>query len=338
MFFDLAAALAALPEIGDRIREALARLMPGGVTVLLANPERRFPLACGDDPETLGLRVISVPALEAVAVGVLQSSANLAGGPDPRALAEVPDSIVEGVDLVIDGGALPGVASTVVDLRRYDHGFGEPWRVMREGAVTLEELRTKLDGQFHFNPAIYAQVIREEIPLYEVLQDELARCCGTGARRILELGTGTGETARRLLEIHPQASLVGIDESGAMLAVARRALAGRDVSLHEQRLQDPLPPGRFDLVASALAVHHLSGPEKADLFKRVRRALAPGGRFVLADVVVPIDPADGGVALSPGYDKPSTVTEQLQWLEEAGFRANVMWHSGDLAVLLADAT
>jgi tRNA threonylcarbamoyl adenosine modification protein (Sua5/YciO/YrdC/YwlC family) len=337
LFFDLDAAFAAVPEMGDRLREALGRLMPGAVTALIPNPARRFPLACGNDPETLGFRVISVPSLSQVRVPVLQSSANLAGRPDARELADVPAEIVEGADLVLDGGTLPGVASTVVDLRRYDHGFGEPWSVVREGAVSFDQLSTKLDGQFHFNPEIYAEVIRREIPLYDLLQDELARCCGTGARRILELGTGTGETARRLLDLHPGASLVGIDESAGMLEVARKALAGRDVTLIVARLQDPLPPGRFDLVASALTVHHLSGLEKAHLFERVRAALAPGGRFVLADVVVPRDPVDAAVALSTGYDKPSSVAEQLEWLSQAGFRASVTWQSGDLAVLVADA-
>jgi tRNA (cmo5U34)-methyltransferase len=84
-------------------------------------------------------------------------------------------------------------------------------------------------------------------------------------------------------------------------------------------------------------VHHLSGLEKAHLFERVRAALAPGGRFVLADVVVPRDPVDAAVALSTGYDKPSSVAEQLEWLSQAGFRATVTWQSGDLAVLVADA-
>jgi L-threonylcarbamoyladenylate synthase len=61
MFFDLELALAALGDLGPGLRTALARLLPGPVTVLLPNLGLRFPLACGDDPLTLGLRVPFVP-------------------------------------------------------------------------------------------------------------------------------------------------------------------------------------------------------------------------------------------------------------------------------------
>src|SRR5215472_11795900 len=112
MFFSLDAAMAALPELGNRTRAALQRLMPGGVTVLLPNPGRRWPLASQSDPATVGIRVVSVPVIGETDVAVLQSSANLAGGLEARRLSEVPDSIRGGVDVAIDGGALPGIAST----------------------------------------------------------------------------------------------------------------------------------------------------------------------------------------------------------------------------------
>src|SRR5207302_130116 len=79
------------------------------------------------------------------------------------------------------------------------------------------------------------------------------------ARTMLELGTGTGETARRLLARHPGARLVGIDASEAMLAAAQTVLPGDRVRLLAGRLEEPLPGGAFDLVASALCVHHLDG-------------------------------------------------------------------------------
>jgi SAM-dependent methyltransferase len=75
------------------------------------------------------------------------------------------------------------------------------------------------------------------------------------------------------------------------------------------QLTDPLPPGPFDLVVSALAVHHLEGPDKAALFARVRGVLRPGGRFVLGDVVIPVD---------------------------AGFDAAGVWAERDLVVVCAD--
>jgi tRNA (cmo5U34)-methyltransferase len=121
-----------------------------------------------------------------------------------------------------------------------------------------------------------------------------------------------------------------------MLGAARAALpAGRRVELRAGRIQEPLPAGPFDLVASALCVHHLDGGEKADLFSRVREVLAPGGRFVLADLVLPVDPAAPRTPFTPGFDKPSTLEDQLRWLAEAGFDASVVWQDGDLAVIVA---
>ena len=79
------------------------------------------------------------------------------------------------------------------------------------------------------------------------------------------------------------------------------------------------------------------GSTKADLFRRVASVLAPGGRFVLGDVVVPEDPADVVTPIDADYDTPSTVPEQLRWLVEAGLRARLAWAHRDLAVLVGDA-
>jgi L-threonylcarbamoyladenylate synthase len=138
MFFDRDRALEALPELEPRTRHALTGLLPGPVTLLLPNPKGRYPLA----GETLGLRVPDLPALKLVAVPVLQSSANHAGGPDPRRLVDVPEDIRSGADLVIDGGDLPGTPSTVIDLRRYERD-GE-WSVLRKGALAPEAIGTVL--------------------------------------------------------------------------------------------------------------------------------------------------------------------------------------------------
>jgi L-threonylcarbamoyladenylate synthase len=333
MFFSLELALAAVPEIGERTRGAMARLLPGAVTVLVPNPAGRFALACGDDVRTLGIRVPVVPSLEGVRRPVLQSSANRAGGADPRTLDEVPVLFRAAVDLVIDAGSLPGTPSTVVDLRRYEVD-GE-WQVVREGAVGERALTEALHWQYHFDASSYADEIREDLPFYDALQDSLAGASGSGAKRILDLGTGTGETARRLLERHPDASLVGIDENEQMLAVARDALPASRVSLHPARIEDPLPEGPFDVVATALCVHHLDGRAKAELFERIRDALVPDGLFVLADVVVPVDPALATTPLTPGYDRPSPLADQIRWLAEAGFEPRVVWEQGDLAVVAA---
>jgi tRNA (cmo5U34)-methyltransferase len=123
-----------------------------------------------------------------------------------------------------------------------------------------------------------------------------------------------------------------------MLAAARQALPTDRVELRVGRIEESLPAGPFDLVASALAVHHLDPGQKARLFEWVREVLAPGGRFVLADVVVPEDPAEARIPLTPGFDKPSRVSEQLGWLAAAGFEPRVTWERGDLVVIAADAT
>ena len=190
-------------------------------------------------------------------------------------------------------------------------------------------------GQFHFSPERYLELMHNELPGYEEIQEEVAKAAaGPAVEDALELGTGTGETAIRVARLHPEARLTGIDESASMLAAARAAL-GHAPFLIVQRLEDPLPPGPFDLVFSALAVHHLDGPGKADLFRRVARVLRPNGRFVLGDVVIPDDPEDAVVPLSPDYDLPDTAADQLAWLEEAGFEARVTWRLRDLAVFAA---
>jgi L-threonylcarbamoyladenylate synthase len=147
MFLSLAAALAALPELQERERAVLGRLLPGPVTLLLPNRRLRFPLACGPDPDTLGVRVPllqgALAPLRAVGVPLMQSSANLSGEADARRLADVPLALRQGADLVLDGGRLPGTASTVVDMRAYQER-GE-WGVVREGPVGARELARALD-------------------------------------------------------------------------------------------------------------------------------------------------------------------------------------------------
>jgi L-threonylcarbamoyladenylate synthase len=142
LFFDRALAFTALPELGPRTRALLELLLPGGITALLPNPLRRFPLACGPDPGTLGLRVPALgealAPLGAVRWPVLQSSANPTGGPDARRLADVPGALRANADLVLDGGELAGTPSTVVDLRGFE--AGDAWAIRRPGAVPVEKV------------------------------------------------------------------------------------------------------------------------------------------------------------------------------------------------------
>jgi tRNA (cmo5U34)-methyltransferase len=190
-------------------------------------------------------------------------------------------------------------------------------------------------SQSHFDPSTYLSRVRSEVARYDELQEETVRAAeGIAAMTILELGTGTGETARRVLTVHQGARLVGIDGDEAMLALARQALPKAD--LRVQRLEDPLPEGPFQLSFSALAVHHLDGAAKRDLFRRLAAVLSPGGRFVLADVIVPADPARAKIPLSPGYDRPDRLDDQLAWLAAEGFEAQATWVADDLAVVAAD--
>jgi tRNA (cmo5U34)-methyltransferase len=194
--------------------------------------------------------------------------------------------------------------------------------------------------QFHFTPEHYLELMHSEVPDFDELQERVAGATeGLTVTRILELGTGTGETARRVLELHPEACLTGIDVSAEMLAQARETLPpARTDDLLVQGIQDDLPEGPFDLVISALTVHHLDGPAKANLFDRVARVLRSGGRFVMGDVVVPDDLSAAVTPLSPDYDLPSTTGDLVGWLRGSGFETRVVWELNDLAIISADRT
>lgn len=185
-----------------------------------------------------------------------------------------------------------------------------------------------------FDPVTYASDIRSEVPAYDLLQ--AAAISATAAalgQRVLELGPGTGETTARLLEQHPLAAVWGVDTSAALLRVAQaRCPRAR---FRVGRMQDPLPRGPFDLVLSVLAVHHLHALEKASLFQRVYDVLQPGGIFVLGDLVTVENPADIVTEIDGAVDTPSRADEQLAWLREVGFTAELRWRLRDLAVLVA---
>ncbi len=189
--------------------------------------------------------------------------------------------------------------------------------------------------QDHFDPDTYLEMVMAEVPAYVDLQRETARATqGIVTRQILDLGIGTGETLARVLAEHPNAGVVGIDESEGMIGRARERFPDADLRIGQ--LEGPLPAGSYDLIVSALAIHHLDGAGKAALFLRVAEGLRPGGRFVMADVVIPEDPGDVVTPVDGTYDQPSRVDEQLQWLQDAGLRPIVTWSQNDLAVIAAD--
>src|SRR5437762_6739512 len=187
-------------------------------------------------------------------------------------------------------------------------------------------------SEWAWDPDTYLAEMAAEVPGYDELQAAVvAATGGIRATRVLELGTGTGETALRVRGLHPEAGWVGIDSSEQMLARARERLPSADLRL--QRLEDELPAGPFDLVVSVLAVHHLDAEGKRDLFERVAEVTHA---FVLGDVVVPERPEDAAIEIDGVYDVPSSVPDQLAWLHAAGFDdAAASYVRPDLAVFVA---
>jgi L-threonylcarbamoyladenylate synthase len=141
MYFSPLAMRELVEGLGPRTREAVGALLPGPVTLVVANPEQRYPLASRDDPSRLGVRLIAGPLAGAMCP-LFQSSANRSGEPAPGRFEDVPDEIVGAADLAIDGGKLTGLPSTVVDLTGFDED-GE-WTVLREGGLSPGDLAARL--------------------------------------------------------------------------------------------------------------------------------------------------------------------------------------------------
>jgi len=133
-------------------------------------------------------------------------------------------------------------------------------------------------GQFDWTPDEYLERIRSRIPRYDELQEQAVAAVPFPPERVLELGMGTGETTRRLIEAHPDAWVIGLDSSPDMVFRARQSYD--DVQL--ARMEDPLPDGPWDLVISVLSVSDLDDTQQQSLFRRVRdhsRSLVIGDVF-----------------------------------------------------------
>jgi tRNA (cmo5U34)-methyltransferase len=164
--------------------------------------------------------------------------------------------------------------------------------------------------------------------------------------KVLDLGAGTGLLSAMVAETFPRSRVTLVDLSVEMLRVARRRLAGGP-GRFEFRTMDyarkplPLKDGGYDVVVSALSIHHLTHGDKKELFGKVRRSLAVGGYFVNADQIAGDTPEEetrfgdwwlgrvreAGVSerdlaaalLRMRADRNATLGEQLAWLGEAGF-------------------
>jgi tRNA (cmo5U34)-methyltransferase len=183
------------------------------------------------------------------------------------------------------------------------------------------------------------------IPCFDAFYGTAAEAAAldrSGPVRILDLGAGTGLLSSVLAGALPEATFVLVDEAPAMLERAAERLAplGDRVTTVVADLRDPLPAGTFDVIASALAIHHLDDPAKADLYRRAVDALAPGGVLINAEQVAGPTPrldtqfkarwrehcralgatddtltaADARMAI----DRPASVPDQLVMFDEAG--------------------
>jgi L-threonylcarbamoyladenylate synthase len=141
MYFSPLAMRELVSELGPRAAAAVSALMPGPATLVVKNPGHRYPLACREDVERLGVRLIAGPLAGAMCP-IFQTSANLSGQPAPGRFAHVPDPILATVDLAIDGGELTGLPSTVVDISEID--TGGDWEILRQGAISEGDLASAL--------------------------------------------------------------------------------------------------------------------------------------------------------------------------------------------------
>jgi len=147
-------------------------------------------------------------------------------------------------------------------------------------------------GQFDWTPDEYLERIRARIPRYDELQEQAIAAIPFPPERVLELGMGTGETTRRLIEAYPDAWVIGLDSSPDMVFRARQTYD--DVQL--ARMEDPLPDGPWDLVISVLSVSDLDDVQKQALCRRVKeqsRSLVIGDSFNEDDLEQLIEWSDG---------------------------------------------
>jgi tRNA (cmo5U34)-methyltransferase len=158
--------------------------------------------------------------------------------------------------------------------------------------------------RFDWTPDEYLERIRAGVPRYDELQEQAIAAIPFPPERVLELGMGTGETTRRLIEAHPDAWVVGLDSSPDMVFRARQTYD--DVQL--ARMEDPLPDGPWDLVISVLSVNALTDEQKQSLCRRVREQARS---LVIADA----------------FER-----EQLERLTEWS-GGTVTWQADDLAVI-----
>lgn len=203
----------------------------------------------------------------------------------------------------------------------------------------------------------YDDVRRQLIPPFDDFYAAAADAVALAQRplsRVLDVGAGTGLLSRRILQRHPSAEMHLLDGAPAMLEQARATLGDR-VSIHLGDFTEGLPPGPWDAIVSALAIHHLEDDGKRALLAEIHAALAPGGVFVNAEHVAGPTPwleqryeewhartqtageAEWRASLERRrMDRRTSVEAQLGWLRQAGFEhADCLFKHHGFAVLVA---
>jgi len=177
---------------------------------------------------------------------------------------------------------------------------------------------------------------------------------------ILDIGAGTGLLSALLLQRYPDASLTLLDISDQMLKVAHERFSGNpDVRYVTGDYSTGDLGSQYDLVCSALSIHHLLHEDKHALFQRVYDALNPGGVFVNADQAAGETPAldreymhywDRFIRNGPlgtdeqaeilkrraSLDRNEKLSVQLGWLNDCGFvDVDVMYRNRTFVVIRA---
>ena len=205
---------------------------------------------------------------------------------------------------------------------------------------------------FDRSAQIYDRTRRQLIPCFDDFYGtalERIPFSQDDAFEVLDLGAGTGLLSAMVASMFPRASFTLVDVSSEMLARARERFAGAG-DRFTFVLRDFGEPfgGRYDLVMSALAIHHLSDEDKQALFARIRAVLKPGASFINADQVMGATPAlerayhetwlrqvralgvpeaDLEAALERmKADRMAPVEAQIEWLRRTGFVEVDCWY------------
>ncbi len=228
---------------------------------------------------------------------------------------------------------------------------------MNEQERRMAEIRSN----FSKKSREYDPWIRKVIPRYDEMLDVLISCIKVPKGRtirIIDIGCGTATLSKKLLASHPDVELTCLDMTEDMLDLARGRLSDyKNVRYLLFNLYDFNYDGPYDLILSSLALHHMvTDEDKRMQYRRIYQALAPGGSFYNADVVLASDErtqelymrkwaefmhhgltaeeVDGSVL--PRYyseDSPARLTDHLEWMKDAGFSGvDVIWKYYNLAV------